>query len=53
MATSDGMSQAMVDFINRLSPEDKEGLLDVLRDSRTYLAEDLDDVIAILKDIED
>ena len=32
MASSDGMSQAMMDFINRLSPEEKEGLLDVLRD---------------------
>ena len=53
MASSDGMSQAMADFINRLSPEDQEGLLDVLRDSRTYLAEDMDDVIAILKEIND
>ncbi len=53
MATSDGMSQTMADFINRLSPEEKEGLLDVLRDSRTYLAEDLTDVIAILKDLKD
>jgi hypothetical protein len=51
MAASDGMSQAMADFINRLSPEEKESLLDVLRDSRTYLAEDMTDVIAILKDI--
>jgi len=53
MAASDGMSQAMTDFINRLSPEEKEGLLDVLKDSRTYLAEDMDDVIAILKEIND
>ena len=53
MAASDGMSQAMADFINRLSPEEKEGLLDVLRDSRTYLAEDMEDVIAILKDMKD
>jgi hypothetical protein len=53
MATSDRMSQAMADFINRLSPEEKEGLLDVLRDSRTYLAEDMEDVIAILKDMQD
>ena len=53
MASSDEMSQAMMDFINRLSPEEKEGLLDVLRDSRTYLAEDMDDVIAILKELQD
>ena len=53
MATSDGMSQAMADFINSLSPEEKEGLLDILRDSRTYLAEDMEDVIAILNDIKD
>ena len=51
MAISDGMSLAMTEFINRLSPEEKEDLLDVLRDSRTYLAEDMEDVIAILKDI--
>ena len=53
MASPDGMSQATVDFINRLSPEEKEGLLDVLRDSRTYLAEDMTDVIAILDDLKD
>ena len=53
MAASDGMSPAMTEFINRLSPEEKEGLLDILRDSRTYLAEDMEDVIAILKDIKD
>ena len=53
MATSEGMSQAMTDFINRLSPEEKEGLLDVLRDSRTYLAEDMTDVIAILNELKD
>lgn len=53
MTTSDGMSQAMADFINRLSPEEKEGLLEVLRDSRTYLAEDMDDVVAILKQMND
>jgi len=51
MAASDGMSQGMTDFINRLSPEEKESLLDVLRDPRTYLAEDMTDVIAILKEI--
>ena len=53
MAGSDGMSQTMADFINRLSPEEKEGLLEVLKDDRTYLAEDMDDVIAILKEIND
>jgi len=53
MASPDGMSQAMVDFINRLSPEDKEGLLYVLRDSRTFLAKDMTDVIAILDNLND
>lgn len=53
MATSEGMSPALAEFINRLSPEEKEDLLDVLRDSRTYLAEDMSDVIAILKEIKD
>jgi hypothetical protein len=53
MGTSNEMSQSLTDFINRLSLEEKEGLLDVLKDSRTYLAEDMDDVIAILKEIND
>ena len=51
MASPDEMSQAMVDFINRLSPEDNEGLLHVLQDSRTFLAEDMTDVIAILDNL--
>ncbi len=51
MASSEGISPVMAEFMNRLSPEEKEGLLDVLRDSRTYLAEDMTDVIAILKNI--
>lgn len=53
MAKADGISTDMAQFLDSLSPEDREGLLEVLRDSRTYLAEDMNDVIAILQDIQD
>ena len=53
MAKADGVSTDMTQFLDRLSPEDREGLLEILKDARTYLAEDMNDVIAILQDIED
>ena len=53
MARADGVSTDMARFLDALSPEEREGLLQVLKDSRTYLAEDMNDVIAILQDIED
>lgn len=52
MAKADGVSTDMARFLDRLSPEEREGLLEVLKDERTYLAEDMNDVIAILQDIE-
>jgi hypothetical protein len=52
MAKADGVSTDMARFLDGLSAEEREGLLEVLRDSRTYLAEDMNDVIAILQDIE-
>ena len=53
MAKTDGVSTDMSRFLDGLSPEEREGLLEVLKDSRTYLAEDMNDVIAILQDIQD
>lgn len=53
MAVRDGVVEGMVSFIDRLSPAERDSLLAVLRDSRTFLAEDLTDVIAILRSLED
>ena len=53
MAKADGVSTDMARFLDGLSPEERESLLEVLKDSRTYLAEDMNDVIAILQDIQD
>lgn len=52
MALREGVSEGMAQFIARLDPADRESLLGVLRDSRTFLAEDLTDVIAILRSLE-
>jgi hypothetical protein len=52
MALREGVSDGMAQFIARLSPDDRDSLLDVLRDSRTFLAEDLTDVIAILRTLD-
>jgi hypothetical protein len=52
MATREGVSEGMAKFIAGLSPDDRDSLLGVLRDSRTYLAEDMTDVIAILRTLE-
>jgi hypothetical protein len=53
MASRDGVAEGMANFIDRLSPTERDSLLGVLRDSRTFLAEDLTDVIAILRSLED
>ena len=52
MALRDGVSEGMASFIAGLSHDDRESLLGVLRDSRTFLAEDLTDVLAILRSLE-
>lgn len=52
MAMREGVSEGMAQFIAGLSPDDRDNLLGVLRDSRTFLAEDLTDVIAILQTLE-
>jgi hypothetical protein len=48
---TDGVSPGLSRFMNELSEEEREDLKVVLRDSNTYLAEDMDDVIAILNQI--
>ena len=52
MAVREGVAEGMAQFIAGLSPADRDSLLGVLRDSRTFLAEDLTDVIAILQSLE-
>lgn len=52
MGMREGVSEGMARFIAELAPEERDGLLGVLRDSRTFLAEDLDDVLAILRTLD-
>ena len=44
----DGVSPELARFFDKLSPEERDELAGALRDSDTYIAEDLTDVIAIL-----
>tara|TARA_Y100001936_G_scaffold254109_1_gene325011 strand:+ start:16473 stop:16634 length:162 start_codon:yes stop_codon:yes gene_type:complete len=53
MMTTDGVSPGISRFLDGLSEAEREDLKGVLRDSNTYLAEDMDDVIAILNQIRD
>jgi len=48
----DGVSPGLADFLARLSPEERATLTDLLRHPRTYLAEDMTDVLAILRVLE-
>ena len=49
----DGVSPNLARFMAGLSPEERDELIGVLRDSQTYIAEDFNDVIAILRQISD
>jgi len=51
MAHLDGVSSQYSEFFGKLTVEQREGLAHVLRDPRTFLAEDMDDVIAILRQL--
>ena len=44
----ESVSQGLAQFIDKLNPDDREKLVSALKDTETYLAEDMDDVIAIL-----
>jgi hypothetical protein len=52
MLETDRLSPGLTKFISTLSDEDKDNLLHVLRDPKTFLAEDMDDVLAILQQME-
>lgn len=47
----DGVSPGLARFIEGLSTDERENLLGVLKDSNTFLAEDMNDVMAILQDL--
>ena len=47
----DGVSPELARFLDSLTPDERASLVEVLRDPRTFLAEDMDDVLAILSNI--
>jgi hypothetical protein len=48
----DGVSPELARFLNSLTADERASLVEVLRDPRTFLAEDMTDVLAILNDIQ-
>ena len=48
----DGVLEEFAKFLNNLSPQEKESLIGVLKDPSTYLAEDMNDVLAILNQLQ-
>jgi hypothetical protein len=52
VASRDGVSTELARFLDGLSPEEREGLSGVLKDPQTYLAEDMNDMLAILRQLE-
>jgi len=48
----EGVSVGLSNFFARLSPEERESLTELLRQPSTYLAEDMGDVIAILRGLD-
>lgn len=49
MARDDETPAELARFLDSLTAEQRDGLVSALRDPRTFLAEDFDDVIAILR----
>jgi hypothetical protein len=47
----DRVSPGLARFIERLSQEDKESLVGILREPQTFIAEDMMDVLAILRQL--
>lgn len=52
MTPKDRVSTDLAKFIEGLSAEDKECLVGILREPKTYLAEDMMDVLAILRQLQ-
>ena len=45
-------SGGFVEFMNSLGPEEQKELAEALREPNTFLAEDMDDVLAILQTLQ-
>lgn len=45
-------STGFIEFMNTLGPVEREELIAALREPNTYLAEDMDDVLAILQTLQ-
>lgn len=52
MLARDRVSPGLARFIERLSQEDKESLVGILREPMTFIAEDMTDVLAILRQLQ-
>lgn len=48
----DRVSTGFSTFINSLGPSEREELVSALREPNTFLAEDMDDVLAILRTLQ-
>lgn len=48
----DGVSQNLAKFMDGLKPQERAELVTALRDSKFYLAEDINDVLAILNGLD-
>ena len=49
---NDRASTGFVDFMNALGPEERRELAAALREPNTFLAEDMEDVLAILQTLQ-
>jgi hypothetical protein len=52
MLAQDRVSPGLARFIESLSQEDKECLVGILREPKTFIAEDMMDVLAILRQLQ-
>ena len=46
------VSKGLMRFFDGLGPDEREELLEMLRDPKTFIAEDVDDLLAVLKHLE-
>ena len=46
------VSAGLMRFFDGLGQEERDELLEMLRDPKTFIAEDLDDLLAVLKHLE-
>lgn len=53
MTKKDGVSVDMMDFLNTLSPEEREQMVEMLKHPKTFIAGDVDDLFAILEQLKD